>query len=308
VNVSAPSMVAWARLNVSARSGRVPFHGSAALAATRASSTASAVTHVGGGVCAGGSSSETATVAAGLLCDTVQPAPGSAVRVSDPSGSSAASPTVATVWAAVPVVGTVTVCVPACPAAAKPPLSITVTLTVSGVLGAGVAVTVNDAAAPSVTAGPAAMLISGTAVGGGSSSGAGGSSSATVTAAVPCAAETVQPAPASTVAVILPLGSSAPSFAVATVSVAAPPVGIVTVRLPAVMPQSPVPATVTVTASGAVGAGVAVIVNAAVPPSVMADPAVTEISGTAGGGGVFLGAGSSSSTVTAAVPRAADTV
>ena len=68
------------------------------------------------------------------------------------------SPIVSTLSVAVPVSGIVTVVVAA---VAKPPTEETLTFTVMGALGSGETVRVNVAAAPSVTAGPAAMLTPG---------------------------------------------------------------------------------------------------------------------------------------------------
>ena len=83
---------------------------------------------------------------------------------------------------------------------------------------------------------------------------------------------------------------------------AVPLVGTATVREPSVAPQSPSWATVTLTWSGAAGAGSAVIVKLAAAPSVIPEPAVTLISGVAGGGS------SSSATVTVALLCVAETV
>ena len=86
-----------------------------------------------------------------------------------------------------------------------------------------------------------------------------------------------------------PVGSSVLSLAVATVSVTLPDVGTVTVRVPGETPKSPDCETVTVTVSGAVGGGSAVIVKVASPPSVMFEPAVMLTSGsTEGAGGGLL--------------------
>ena len=60
--------------------------------------------------------------------------------------------------------------------------------------------------------------------------------------------------------------------------------GIVTVCDPVETPQSPSWETLTLTVNGAVGAGSAVTVNTALLPSVTPLPAVTLISGVAGGG------------------------
>jgi len=114
---------------------------------------------------------------------------------------------------------------------------------------------------------------------------AGGSSSSwTATEAVALVAETVQPLPALSVTVTVPWGSSAWSPAVAAVTPTVPAVGTVRVRAPTAVPWSPVAVTVATTVSGAVGGGVAVIVNAAAWPSVTAGPAVTATCGTAAGG------------------------
>ena len=63
-----------------------------------------------------------------------------------------------------------------------------------------------------------------------------------------------------------------------------PLVGTVTVREPVTAPKSPDWATVTLTDNGCGGAGLAVTVNEASPPSVIPLPAVTLISGVTGGG------------------------
>ncbi|MXX81570.1 MAG: hypothetical protein F4Y69_11175, partial [Chloroflexi bacterium] len=68
------------------------------------------------------------------------------------------------------------------------------------------------------------------------------------------------------------------------VSVAIPLVGIVTVREPVVTPNSPCWLTVTLTESGELGAGLAVSVKLAFPPSVMAPPSVMLTTGVAGDG------------------------
>ena len=85
--------------------------------------------------------------------------------------------------------------------------------------------------------------------------------------------------PEFTVAVTEPLASSTLSFVVAIVSVALPLVGMVTVRDPVVTPKSPVWLTAIVTDSAAWGAGLAVKVKTALPPSVMSSPAVMLTSG-----------------------------
>ena len=100
-----------------------------------------------------------------------------------------------------------------------------------------------------------------------------------------------------------PSGSSTSSSEVETVTVALPPVPTLTVRVPVGAPKSPDCATVTLTVSGAVGAGLADTVNEASPPSVIPLPAVTLTSGTTTGGG-----SSSSDTTTDAEPCAVDTV
>ena len=105
-----------------------------------------------------------------------------------------------------------------------------------------------------------------------------------------------------TVTLTEPSGSSASSSLVDTVTVAVPLVGTATVREPVEAPKSPSWATVTLTWSGAAGAGSAVIVKLAAAPSVIPEPAVTLISGVAGGGS------SSSDTATLAEPWAVDTV
>ena len=89
-----------------------------------------------------------------------------------------------------------------------------------------------------------------------------------------------------------PSGSSVVSSVVASVSVAMPVVGMVTVCGPAAMPYAPVAATVTLTARSAAGAGLAVSVKVALPPSVTAFPADSVTAGVSGGGA------SSSRTVT----------
>ena len=93
-----------------------------------------------------------------------------------------------------------------------------------------------------------------------------------------------------------PSGSSVASSVVASVSVALPVVGTVTVRVPAEMPQAPSVVTATVTGRSADGAGVAVTVKVASPPSVTAAPAETVTAGVSGGG--------SSSSCTETVPEA----
>ena len=86
------------------------------------------------------------------------------------------------------------------------------------------------------------------------------------------------------------------SSVVLIVTVALPLVGMLTVWAPVVAPKSPSWVTVTLTDSASLGAGVAVTVNVASPPSVTPLPAVTLISGVAGGGS------SLSATLTVAVP------
>ena len=87
---------------------------------------------------------------------------------------------------------------------------------------------------------------------------------------------------------------------VETVSVALPLVGTVTVREPVVAPYSPSWLTVTLTVRSASGAGLALTVKDAVPPSVTPLPAVTLTSGPA--------ASSLSRTLTEAEPLPAETV
>ena len=89
---------------------------------------------------------------------------------------------------------------------------------------------------------------------------------------------------------------------VPTVTVTLPDVGMLTVWVPVVAPKSPTWPTVTLTDSGAVGAGLAVTVKLALPPSVTPPPAVILISGVAGGGS------SLSATFTVAVLCVVDTV
>ena len=62
---------------------------------------------------------------------------------------------------------------------------------------------------------------------------------------------------------------------------------MVTVRSPAVMPNAPVVAMVTVTSSAAAGAGFAVSVKLALSPSVTPVPAATVTSGTDGSSSVI---------------------
>jgi len=81
---------------------------------------------------------------------------------------------------------------------------------------------------------------------------------------------------------------------VATVSVAEPVVGIVTVREPVVTPKLPDAVTFTVTVSAADGAGEADTVNDAELPSVTPEPATMLTTGVEGGGG---GGGLSSSEI-----------
>ena len=73
-----------------------------------------------------------------------------------------------------------------------------------------------------------------------------------------------------------------------------PVVGMVTVRVPDVIPNSPSAATDTLTVRSAAGAGLAVSVNTASPPSVT-DPAFAATVTTGGG---------RSSSLTATVPEA----
>ena len=97
-----------------------------------------------------------------------------------------------------------------------------------------------------------------------------------------------------------PLGSSASSSVVPSVSVALPLVGIVTVREPVVTPKSPPAVTVTLTVSGADGAGVAESVKVTFPPS---SPPAVPLMFTSGAGGSSL-----SATLTLAVPPAPETL
>ena len=78
------------------------------------------------------------------------------------------------------------------------------------------------------------------------------------------------------------------------VSVAVPLVGTVTVREPVDAPNSPFWLTDTLTDSGELGAGLAVTVNVASPPSVIALPAVMLTAGVMTSGAASL---SSMSTV-----------
>ena len=85
-----------------------------------------------------------------------------------------------------------------------------------------------------------------------------------------------------------------------------PPVGMVTDLVPVDTPHSPDWATATDTVRADAGAGSAVTVKPAVPPSVTPRPAVMLTSGAGSGGG---GGGSSSSAMaTVAAPLDADTV
>ena len=91
-----------------------------------------------------------------------------------------------------------------------------------------------------------------------------------------------------------PSASSALSLTVATDSVAVPVVGTVTVREPGDTPKSPAAVTATVTSNPADGAGTAVTVNTASPPSVTPAPAVMLTSGsccTSGSGWTTVCAG-----------------
>ena len=81
-----------------------------------------------------------------------------------------------------------------------------------------------------------------------------------------------------------PSGSFTLSSDVATVTVALPLVGTVTVREPVLAPQWPHWPTVRFTVSGCDGAGLAVTVNTASPPSLTRLPAVAVTTGTAGDG------------------------
>ena len=92
---------------------------------------------------------------------------------------------------------------------------------------------------------------------------------------------------------IEPSGSSVLSSVVAMVWLTLPLVRIVIVLVPLAAPKSPLCITVTLTASGAVGAGSAVTVNIAVPPSVIPEPAVTLIVGSAGASSSVTGPSSS---------------
>ena len=78
------------------------------------------------------------------------------VVVTEPFGSSVESLVVGTVRVALPVVGIVTVWVPV--VTPKSPLWVTVVVTSNAEAGDGFAVTVNDAAAPSVTSPSEAIL------------------------------------------------------------------------------------------------------------------------------------------------------
>ena len=119
------------------------------------------------GVTGGGSSSsETATVAALFVPETVYPVPVDNVAVTEPSGSSVLSSVVITMNVALPDAGIVTVSAPV--VTPKLPFSETVRLTVNAEVGFGVAVTVNVASLPSVTADPAAIVITGVTTGGSS--------------------------------------------------------------------------------------------------------------------------------------------
>ena len=60
-----------------------------------------------------------------------------------------------------------------------------------------------------------------------------------------------------------------------------PPVGMLTVRAPALMPYSPTAVTVTLTGNAAVGAGVAVMTNVTSAPSL---PPAADVMFTSGGG------------------------
>ena len=100
--------------------------------------------------------------------------------------------------------------------------------------------------------------------------------------------------PTTTVTVTEPSNSSTESSEVATVNDTLPPVGTVTVRLPVAAPNAPSALTVTLTGRSAAGAGLAVRVNEASPPSVTPGPAVMP---TTGSGGSSL-----SATLTVPVP------
>ena len=107
-----------------------------------------------------------------------------------------------------------------------------------------------------------------------------GAGSLSATATVAALVDTVYPCPALSVAVTEPFGSSVESSVVATVNVALPVVGMVTVRAPGVTPKLPLCDTATVTVNGSCGVGLALIVKVASPPSVTPAPAVILISGT----------------------------
>ena len=81
--------------------------------------------------------------------------------IDPPAGSCAASSIVATDSVALPEIGMVTVFEPVAPETAKSPLCLTVSATVSGAAGTGLAVIVKEAGLPSVTPAPAAIETSG---------------------------------------------------------------------------------------------------------------------------------------------------
>ena len=87
------------------------------------------------------------------------------MTVTDPSASSAESSAVATANCTEPLVGTATVREPV--ATPKSPVWATVNDTLNGADGAGLAVTVKEASAPSVTPEAAVTLISGSVLAGG---------------------------------------------------------------------------------------------------------------------------------------------
>ena len=103
--------------------------------------------------------------------------PPESVAVTEPSGSSVSSPVVLIVKDLEPLVGTVTLWVPAL--TPKAPVADTATLTLNAECGVGLAVTVKPASAPSVTSPSETMLNSGT------------SSSDTATVAEPALDDTV---------------------------------------------------------------------------------------------------------------------
>jgi len=133
------------------------------------SASASEVSTAGACCCccwAGGSSSSWTAAFSAAGVPSVYPEPAWIVSVTDPLGSSALSLTVASRTVAVPVVPMVTVRCPASPGASQSPSCVTVTVTASGAVGAGLAATMNCTSAPSVppadattdTCGTAAMV------------------------------------------------------------------------------------------------------------------------------------------------------